>query len=76
MNGKNILHQLITCTGIKMMSYVIETADDKIIVIDGGYMEIPTIWPSLSARSPAAPCGWTPGFSPTPTTTTSTPSSA
>lgn len=37
MNGKNILHQLKTCTGTQMMSYVIETADDKIIVIDGGF---------------------------------------
>lgn len=37
MNGKNILHQLKTCSGSQMMSYVIETEDDKIIVIDGGY---------------------------------------
>lgn len=37
MNGKNILHQLKTCSGVQMMSYVIETADNKIIVIDGGF---------------------------------------
>lgn len=37
MNGKNKLHQLTSQCGGQMMSYVIETADGKLIVIDGGY---------------------------------------
>ena len=36
MKGKNILHQLTSQSYSQMMSYIIETADDKIIVIDGG----------------------------------------
>jgi len=35
--GKNRIHQLTTQCGSQMMSYVIETADDKLIVVDGGY---------------------------------------
>ena len=36
MNGKNVLHQLTSQSHSQMMSYIIETADNKIIVIDGG----------------------------------------
>lgn len=36
MTGKNVLHQLESQTPSQMMSYVIETDDGKIIVIDGG----------------------------------------
>jgi len=36
MNKKNRLHQLTSQSGGQMMSYVVETADNKIIVIDGG----------------------------------------
>lgn len=34
--GKNAIHQLTSQSTSQMMSYVIETADGKIIVIDGG----------------------------------------
>lgn len=36
MKNKNVIHQLTSQTHSQMMSYVIETKDDKIIVIDGG----------------------------------------
>ncbi len=36
MNGINRLHQLTTQSGSQMMSYVIETDDDRLIVVDGG----------------------------------------
>lgn len=36
MNGKNVLHQLTSQSHSQMMSYVIETADNRIIIIDGG----------------------------------------
>ncbi len=39
MNNKNILHQLEAKTASQMMSYIIETEDNKIIVIDGGLRE-------------------------------------
>ena len=37
MQGKNVLHQLRQQTAAQMMSYIIETASGKIIVIDGGW---------------------------------------
>lgn len=36
MKNKNTIHQLTSQSHSQMMSYVIETKDDKIIVIDGG----------------------------------------
>lgn len=36
LNKKNVLHQLESKTASQMMSYVVETEDGKLIVIDGG----------------------------------------
>lgn len=36
MKNKNVIHQLTSQSHSQMMSYIIETKDDKIIVIDGG----------------------------------------
>ena len=36
---KNTVHMLKSITNIQMMSFVITTEDDKVIVIDGGWRQ-------------------------------------